>query len=513
MTRRVRRLLGGGLSALLVAACAGEPEPVRPKPAAVAELRFAVVAPASTDPALAGDPESVSLAQLTSTPLTSLDPETSLAGPGLARSWTVDAAQQVFRFRLDPRRRFVTGRVVTATDVKASLERVVAPATRSPLADLLKEVDGYAAARATGGPLSGITAVAPDRLEIRIARPDATFPISLGHPGLGVVAPAVEVPGGFLGTGPYAVETATPEGWRLRRVGGSGARRITVAKLVDAATARAAVLARGADVTLVDRSAGTEFPPRVRAIASPYVAVSNYAMNLRNPKFANADFRAAILHALDETTLVRTVLGPTVGVARGVIPETVSGHADRACARVCDHDPAAARAALARAYPSGGAPSISVDFDATPAQAQLAALVVQQLASVGITASPRPHDPAGYDDFLANETPDLFRLGWVAADPSAEAFLLPVFASGAPENVARLSSPASDLLLVAASREGDDEERAALYRRAERAVLDQRAVKPLVQYRTRYLLGRDVRGLVVDALGGAFGGYPGLADR
>ncbi|MEY3362095.1 MAG: hypothetical protein RL531_1814, partial [Actinomycetota bacterium] len=235
--------------------------------------------------------------------------------------------------------------------------------------------------------------------------------------------------------------------------------------------------------------------------------------NLRNPKFANADFRAAILHALDETALVRTVFGPTVGIARGVIPETVSGHADRPCARVCDHDPEAARAALARAYPDGGAPSVAVDFDATPAQAQSAALVVEQLAAVGITATPRPHDPAGYDDFLANEAPDLFRLGWVAADPSAEAFLLPVFAGGAPENVARLSSPVSDLLLVAASREGDDEERAVLYRRAERAVLDQRAVKPLVQYRTRYLLRRDVRGLVVDALGGAFGGYAGLAIR
>ena len=156
---------------------------------------------------------------------------------------------------------------------------------------------------------------------------------------------------------------------------------------------------------------------------------------------------------------------------------------------------------------------IAVDFDATPAQNQLAALVVGQLAAVGITAIPRPHEPATYDDFLANDTPDLFRLGWVAADASAEAFLLPVFAGGAPENVAHVSSPASDLLLVAASREGDTAERARLYRRAERAVLEQGAVKPLVQYRTRYLLRNSVSGLVVDALGGAFSGYSGMAER
>jgi ABC-type oligopeptide transport system substrate-binding subunit len=76
-----------------------------------------------------------------------------------------------------------------------------------------------------------------------------------------------------------------------------------------------------------------------------------------------------------------------------------------------------------------------------------------------------------------------------------------------------LSSPASDLLLVAASREGNTSKRAALYRKAERAVLEQGAVKPMVQYRTRYLLRAPVTGLVVDALGGVFSTYPGMAKR
>ena len=61
--------------------------------------------------------------------------------------------------------------------------------------------------------------------------------------------------------------------------------------------------------------------------------------------------------------------------------------------------------------------------------------------------------------------------------------------------------------------EGGVDERAALYRRAERAVLEQRAVKPVVQYRTRYLLREPLTGLVVDALGGAFTGYVGMAGR
>jgi ABC-type oligopeptide transport system substrate-binding subunit len=498
---------------IALASCASAGDDATPKPVQPRALRFAVVEPTTLDPAQAADPEAVSLAELTSLPLVTLDAATSLPRPGLARSWRADTTQQTFTFRLDPSKRFSTGRSITATDVKASLERVVAPATKSPLADLLNEVEGYSAARTNGGPLSGITTPTPDRVVVRLTRPDATFPISLGHPGLGVVAPSPDAIGGLLSTGAYAPTRADATGWSFRRVRGRGARRIDVLKVADAAAARTAVTERRADLALIDRSAGTSFPRRYRAIASPYVAVSNYAMNLRNPKFANAEFRSAVLHALDARSLVREVFGPTVGIANGVIPETVSGHASTPCADLCDHDVTAAKAALARAFPNGGIPSIAIDYDATPAQHTLAAKVVTQLAAVGITATPRPHDPATYDDFLANETPDLFRLGWVAADASAEAFLLPVFASGTPENVAHLSSPVSDLLLVAASREGDVDERAALYRRAERAVLEQRAVKPVVQYRTRYLLRESLTGLVVDALGGAFTGYVGMAGR
>ena len=161
---------------------------------------------------------------------------------------------------------------------------------------------------------------------------------------------------------------------------------------------------------------------------------------------------------------------------------------------------------------TGGVPTIAIDHDDTPTQTRLAEVARQQLATVGITATPRPHPAAEYDDFLANGDPELFRLGWVASDPSAEAFMLPVFATGAPENVAHISSLAADLTEVAASRTADAAARSRLYRRAERSVLEQIAVKPVAQYRTRYLARSRVRGLAVDLLGGIFADYAGLAD-
>jgi ABC-type oligopeptide transport system substrate-binding subunit len=236
-------------------------------------------------------------------------------------------------------------------------------------------------------------------------------------------------------------------------------------------------------------------------------------LNLENPKFADVDFREAILRALDSASLVRKTFGPTVGVANGVLPETVAGHGEDPCKNVCDFNLTAAKAALARAFPAGGVPTFSIDYDDTPAQANLALAAQEQLRAAGIETTPRPHPISDYDDFLANGEPDLFRLGWVALDPSAEAFLFPVFASDAPENVAHIKSLASDLLVISASTTGSPKKRAGLYAKAERAILQQVAVKPVVQYRSRFIARSTVKALSVDALGGIFSGYAGLENR
>lgn len=476
-------------------------------------LRYAVTTAAAADPAQAADPDSISIAELVSKPLVVIDPATSEPRPGVASRWRADRSQTVFTFTLDRSARFSTGAPVTAGDVVASIDRVVVPSTRSPVAELLAEVQGYSTARSAGTPLEGVRAIDPVTVEIRLVRADATFPTALGHPALGIVKVDADAPGGLVGAGAYAISDADARGLTLRRRFGTGAATVRIHRFPDAASARTAVTDGRADLALISRDAGTTFSGGLRPVASPYVAVSNYALDLTNPKFANPEFRRAILQALDASTLVRSTFGPTVGVADGVIPQTVAGHGVRPCRSVCEFDASAARAALARAFPSGGVPSISIDHDDTPAQNRLAAVARLQLAAVGITAVPRPHPAAEYDDFLVNGDPEMFRLGWVAADPSAEAFLLPVFASGAPENVAHISSKIADISEVAASRTADRVRRNRLYQRAERAVLNEAAIKPVVQYRTRYLARSSVRGLAVDLLGGVFADYPGLADR
>ncbi len=476
-------------------------------------LRFAVSATTTLDPAVASNPESISLAELISLPLVQLDPSTSEVLPGLAKSWRGNKDQTSFTFNIDQRARFSAGALVGAADVKASLERVVAPGTRSPIAGLLSEVVGYDAAHSTGGPLEGIVAKNATTVVFNISRPDSTFPISLGHPGLGIVAPDVDEPGGLFGTGPYRVSGIKDGDWEMTRLRGPGAQKIRITKYETADKAATAVETGNADIAAITREAGVTFKGGLRPVSAPYVAVSNYALNLENPKFANVDFREAILRALNSVSLVRKTFGPTVGVANGVLPETVAGHGENPCRNICDFNLAEAKAAVSRAFPAGGVPTFSIDYDDTPAQASLALAAQAQLRAAGIETTPRAHPISDYDDFLANGEPDLFRLGWVALDPSAEAFLFPVFASGAPENVAHIKSLASDLLVISASTTGDPKKRAGLYAKAERAILQQVAIKPVVQYRSRFIARSTVKALSVDALGGIFSGYSGLRNR
>jgi len=162
----------------------------------------------------------------------------------------------------------------------------------------------------------------------------------------------------------------------------------------------------------------------------------------------------------------------------------------------------AAKELLGQAFPPGGVPSVAVDYDDSPTQAGLAQEVVAQLTAVGIPAVARPHSGAEYPAFLVYGNPELFRLGWVGDFASTDAFLSPLFVSGAPENVARVASPAVDAELDAARKELAPRRRNRSYRSAASEVLATFAVAPVVQFSTRIVSAPAVRDVEIDPFGG-----------
>jgi ABC-type oligopeptide transport system substrate-binding subunit len=95
----------------------------------------------------------------------------------------------------------------------------------------------------------------------------------------------------------------------------------------------------------------------------------------------------------------------------------------------------------------------------------------------------------------------MFRLGWIGAYPSADAFLSSLFVSGLSDNLTGFSSPEIDLLLRGARAQADRDQRWDLYRQAERKIMAQVPVVPIVQYDTHAVVASNVRGLVLTAAG------------
>ncbi len=469
-------------------------------------LRVGVVGLDSLDPARANQPVKVLAAALLYQPLVSLSPAMRPV-PGVASRWTVDSAQKRITFTLRRDARFHDGTRVTAGDVKATLDHVAAKATASPLAALLADLVGYNAVHVDGstGALAGITIPDDHTVVFDLASPSADFPSALGHPALGI-RPQRELtnpkPGALpIGSGPYKLVRARAPSFALRRVGrGGGPDRIELVGEASVAAAQRVVTIGSLDATLLGSEKASENSRSAHEIRAPALAVSYYAINLKSPKFVDGRFREAIVRALDAANLVHAASGDSNRPATGIVSAGVPGIPADACVKRCSTDVAAAKRLLGTAFPNGGIPEVAIDFDDSPAQQALAAAARLELASVGIVATPRPHPVAEYGNFLSGGSQEVFRLGAVTDEPTPEPFLAQ-FASQAPDNVVGFAVPAFDSALTTAASDGNVRSRTQTYTLAERSVLDQHAVAPIVQYETRLLVARRVHGLGVSPLG------------
>ncbi|WP_062212047.1 ABC transporter substrate-binding protein [Aureimonas sp. AU12] len=131
---------------------------------------------ATLDPAIGYDWQNFSMIKALFDGLMDYEPGTATLRPGLAESYTISPDGTVFTFKLRDGVKFHNGRVMTADDVKYSLDRVTNPKTQSPGAGFLGSIAGYDKVSAgETAELSGVKVVDPKTVEITLSRPDATF--------------------------------------------------------------------------------------------------------------------------------------------------------------------------------------------------------------------------------------------------------------------------------------------------------------------------------------------------
>jgi oligopeptide transport system substrate-binding protein len=477
-------------------------------------LRVGIERPQSLDPAQARTPGELLVADQLFDGLTSYDPDTLTVQPALAASWQSSPDQKKWDFTIRPGAAFSNGRAVTPADVKYTLERIAKKGSSSPAAAQLESVSGFRAVNVDGktDALSGVTVTKADVVHIELDQPMSSLPAVLGHPTFGivpreaVVADSPNFATDPVGSGPFMLQSRRDDLLHLVPTPAPVApplRAVDVYLEPDAAAGYTAFLAGQLDWTSVPPEQVEEVAQqRGPAASKPYLGELFYGFNLKNPKFADVRFRQAIVAALDRDAILRVVYGPSAAVLNGLVPQGVPGTQPDACGDRCAHNPDRARALLADAFPAGKPiPEIQLDFDDDGTQRAVAQAMQANLRDVGITANLRPHTYADYLRFAVSGQQELFRLGWIGAYPTADAFLTPLFKSGTRDNITGFSSPQVDAALNNGRAEPDEAKRLGSYQAAEKLVLDQMPIIPMAQFQFESVASARVGGLVVNGLG------------
>lgn len=476
-------------------------------------LRVGVSTLPSLDPAQARTVEQVLVADQLFDALTAHDPRTLAPVPSLAERWDVSADQKQWDFFLRAGASFTNGRAITSADVKYSIERIARKGSGSPAADQLDLVTGYGAFAIQGsaGDLAGITTPTPTQVHVSLDQPQADLASILGSPLFGVVPKeAVEAPDpqfaqAPVGSGPFRFTARSGDMITLVRSPGSRAflSRVQLVQYADVPASYRAFSAGRLDWSRVPPEEVARAAERHgRDAFRPYVAELFYGFNLKNPKFQDARFRQAIVHAINRESIVRAIYGNTVLLLNGVVVNGVPGHQSNACGDACKYDVARAKQLMAELAQAGVNPGqVQLDYDQDVTQEAVARAIQASLKEAGIDAALRPKPLKEYQDFAVSGQQEMFRLGWIAAYPSADAFVAPLFVTQSSSNLTGFSLADVDNAVQAARSEPNPEARQRQYMGAERAIMAQVPVVPIAQFQIHAVKSRPVRGLAPTSMG------------
>ncbi|MBU3741876.1 MAG: ABC transporter substrate-binding protein [Candidatus Kapabacteria bacterium] len=474
--------------------------------------------------------------------------------PSVARSWSVDPSGVEWTFTLrtdvwfhrDPCFGPATTRRVTAHDVKYSIERICDAATKSTglwaFRTTILGADAFHGQTRRGerGSIDGIRVVNDSVVTIRLTKPFAPFLAVLTMPYAWIVPhEAVRAYGANfgrhpVGTGPFKfhawtqdVELLLQRNTQYFKVDSNGQRlpyleHVRISFLRDPKneflefTRGRLDMVTGVDgafaATIFDAS-GALRPPydtlvirRAAAQSIEYYGIlldSSLPAAKASPFATSRLLRQALNYAIDRHRIVTYVLhGRGTPASHGVLPPGMPGFADSVRGYV--YDPDRARQLMAEAgYPNGhGLPSVVLQLGNSERTAAVAEAVQEMWRSIGVRVELRMIDFPQHLAMVRAGDLTMWRTSWMGDYPDPENFLaLFRTATIAPKgpNTTRISRHDLDALYEEAlSPTRSLTERAALYHRMERIILDEAPWVFLYHDLVLRLMQRSVQGLSVD---------------
>ncbi len=461
-------------------------------------------APASIDPAFAGDLGSASYVSQLFETLTAVDPSLTVR-PALAASWSIEDDGRQVVFTLRQGLTFSDGSALTAADVVRSWRRLFDPAHPSPLASLVADVVGardLLGGRASDPSTLGVHADGDLRVVVDMERGGGDLPAIVSGAPFAVVPRSVgsneiaQDPSTFVGSGGYVLSDVQPDAFVLTAnphywAGTPAIETVRMLTTIAGQSPVDAFVAGDVDVAQIgfvdagwiayDRALG----PSLRS--DPSLSVTYYGFDARQPPFDDPLVRRAFAEAVDWRRLAQLdEVGssvPATGIVPAGMPGAPSGDYMPA------YDPADARALLSQAGFPGGAGFATVTFISSGGGYD-EGIVAMLRDNLGVTVSYATMDFGPYIDRLATNPPDIWNLSWVADYPGPNDFLGVLLGTGSTANEGRWSNAEFDAAIADAGAATSAADATTAYARAMAIVRDQVPVVP-VSYGTSFSLVRD----------------------
>jgi peptide/nickel transport system substrate-binding protein len=382
--------------------------------------------------------------------------------PALATGFTVSADGLSYLFTLREGVKFHNGRTMTSDDVVYSFNRIVDPATGSPVASRFAQVESVVA--------EGANAV-----RINLKAPFAPFLQNLAF--LTVVAKEVVEANGNLqqvavGTGPFKLSEVVPDTYTLLvanpdyyRPGEPGVAAIKY-NVVPEASTRAAGLRTGAYHMIPDVDPATAQTignvSGITLLGIQELSYSLIGMNAARAPFDNPLVRRALNMALDREEIVEAVYFGNAAVGGPLSPALTNwalGVENFSCYSGTAAD---ARKLLADAgYPNGIDIEI-VTLGSLNVVIDVAQVVQAQLAEAGIRAKVTVEELGNFVQRWRNGDFDTFA-SLNGGNPDPDGYMHRTFITGGSTNVFKFSDSAVDAQLNAGQTTVDASARRAIY--------------------------------------------------
>lgn len=472
--------------------------------------------PRSLDPhKTAGVPEANIMLNLYDC-LTIYDPDTAEARPNLATHWekNEDATRWVFHLR--PNATWTDGKPLTAEDFVYSWQRIIAPETASPYANLMYYVkNGSAINNGELKDLSqlGVKALDPHTLEVTMERPTAFFVAMTPHYAFTAVPrQAIEAhgeqwiqPGNHVSSGPFKLVKRIPydrivvEKWDGHWDAANVAlQRVTFLPIEDQNTA--VNLYKANEVQAMaggGQTVPTSFVKALRGKKDFHIHAEYgtyyYSLNVNRPPLDNKLVRRALNMAINKEEITEKYLGA------GQVPATTfvaPGTPGYPYPKAPGYDPEEARRLLAEAgFPGGkGFPKIEIFFNTLESHRQLAELIQNTWKrELNIPVELNNQEWQVFQRTRETRQYDIARDGWIAdyLDPNT---FLDLFQADTLNNHPGWLSAKYTALLERANSEADPQKRLNMLAEAEAILLDEMPIIPLYYYASVKLRKPYVKG-------------------